>query len=80
MLTVFLILVPAVVLSAFVRIGWLYAAGVVLSVAAAIAVSIQIANTDDAQAGLAMLGLPVYMGGLLAVVAVVDARMRAARR
>jgi hypothetical protein len=78
--TVVLILVPAVVLSAFIRYGRLYAAGVAFSVAAAIAVNVQIAHTHDAQAGLAVLGLPIYMGAAVAILFFVDVVVRAAHR
>jgi hypothetical protein len=66
-----LALVPGVALALVVRNKWLFAAGVVLSGAAAVVVAVQIAGTDDAQAGLAALALPVYMGMAFLIVAAI---------
>jgi hypothetical protein len=68
-----LTLVPGVALALFVRNKWLFSAGVVWSVVAAVFAAIQVAKTDDAQAGLALLGLPLYMGVGVVTLAAIQA-------
>jgi len=75
-----LALLPGVALAVFVRNRWPFSIGVVLSVAAAVIVAFQIATLDDGQAGLAILQLPVFMSGALAIAVVVDAITRSTRR
>src|SRR5262245_28220540 len=59
-LVLLLTFLPGLVIAFFARNAWVYAIGVALSVAAAVLVAIQVATTDDGQAGLAVIGLPVY--------------------
>ena len=76
----FLGLVPGIAIARLVRNRWPFALAVALSVVAAIVVAWQVASTDDGQAGLAVLGLPVFMGGALAVALIADAIMRSIGR
>ena len=71
-LSLLLTAVPGVMLAVLVRTRWLFATGVVLGVASAIVVAVQVATTDDGQAGLAVLGLPIYMGVAGVVVLAID--------
>jgi hypothetical protein len=73
---IFLTLLPGLALAFFVRSRWLFAIGVALSAAVAVVVALQVAATDDAQAGLAALELPVFMGVVVVIVAVIDAGTR----
>jgi peptidoglycan/LPS O-acetylase OafA/YrhL len=71
-LSLLLTAVPGIMLAVLVRTRWLFATGVVLGVASAIVVAVQVATTDDGQAGLAVLGLPIYMGVAGVVVLAID--------
>jgi len=67
---------PGLALACFVRNKWLFGIGVTLSMTAAFVVAVQIATTDDGQAGLAALGLPFYIGIAVAILAIVDVGVR----
>ncbi len=64
--------VPGAALAMLVKDGVAFIVGVALSVVAGIVVAMQIATTDDAQAGLAILGLPGLIGIALAIGLLVD--------
>jgi hypothetical protein len=80
MLVLLLTFLPGLVIALLVRNNWVYPIGVALNVVAAVVVAIQIATTDDGQAGLAVIGLPVYMGVVAMISIVIDAVIRARAR
>jgi uncharacterized membrane protein YqaE (UPF0057 family) len=75
-----LLLVPAIVLAFWVRSMLLFSIGVAVFAIQSVGVAVQIAKTDDGQAGLAALNLPFYAGAVAVVLVGVDLALRRRRR
>jgi hypothetical protein len=75
-LDVCLVVVRAILLAVWVRSNLLFAVGVLVFAMQSVGVAVEIAKTDDAQAGLAALALPFYTGAVAVALIILDLYLR----
>jgi hypothetical protein len=75
-----LLAVPAIVLASWVRNTLIYVFGVTVFVVQAVGIAVQIAKTDDPQAGLNAFNLPFYTGAVAVLLVGIDVYLRYRRR